>query len=218
MYAFFGVRDTWPASRNIRQAPGQAALGLVHGLDFREGIAEVEPGDLDVVVGLQIEPKLRRRAERLGEPKRGIGRDARLLAGDPLDSRPRQTTGPHKSARRQLERDEKLLPQYLARMHGLELPGHRGVPGFAWSRKLGDSDRTFKPRLGTVDTPSGAPGLGLPIAQALMSMHDGTFELKSKLREGTKVIAAFPRSRVMEALPPISEGKRKGGVRWLRAG
>jgi two-component system cell cycle sensor histidine kinase PleC len=61
-------------------------------------------------------------------------------------------------------------------------------------------------------------GLGLPIVQALMTMHDGTFELKSKLREGTEVIAAFPRSRVMEALPPISEAERKGGVRWLRAG
>ena len=60
-------------------------------------------------------------------------------------------------------------------------------------------------------------GLGLPIVQALMTMHDGTFELKSKLREGTEVIAAFPRSRVMEALPPISEEQRKGG-RWLRAG
>ncbi len=60
-------------------------------------------------------------------------------------------------------------------------------------------------------------GLGLPIVQALMAMHDGTFELKSKLREGTEVIAAFPRSRVMEALPPISDEQRRG-VRWLRAG
>jgi hypothetical protein len=33
-----------------------------------------------------------------------------------------------------------------------------------------------------------------------------------------EVIAAFPRARVMEALPPISEAERKGGVRWLRAG
>jgi two-component system cell cycle sensor histidine kinase PleC len=60
-------------------------------------------------------------------------------------------------------------------------------------------------------------GLGLPIVQALMTMHDGTFELKSKLREGTEVIAAFPRSRVMEALPPVPEEQRRG-ARWLRAG
>ena len=54
------------------------------------------------------------------------------------------------------------------------------------------------------------------IVQALMTMHDGTFELKSKLREGTEVIAAFPRSRVTEALPPISEEQRRGdGVALL---
>jgi two-component system cell cycle sensor histidine kinase PleC len=43
-------------------------------------------------------------------------------------------------------------------------------------------------------------GLGLPIVQALMHMHDGRFELKSKLREGTEVIATFPRSRVLEIM------------------
>ena len=48
-------------------------------------------------------------------------------------------------------------------------------------------------------------GLGLPIVQALVQMHDGTFDLKSKLREGTEVIATFPHSRVMEALPPIKD-------------
>jgi two-component system cell cycle sensor histidine kinase PleC len=62
-------------------------------------------------------------------------------------------------------------------------------------------------------------GLGLPIVQALMQTHDGRFELKSKLREGTEVIATFPQSRVMEALPPIEEpgtSTRRGN--WLRAG
>ncbi len=59
-------------------------------------------------------------------------------------------------------------------------------------------------------------GLGLPIVQALMTTHDGTFELKSKLREGTEAIATFPQSRVMEALPPIGEpGERRG---WRRTG
>jgi two-component system cell cycle sensor histidine kinase PleC len=61
-------------------------------------------------------------------------------------------------------------------------------------------------------------GLGLPIVQALMQMHDGTFELKSKLREGTEVIATFPQSRVMEALPPIDRDPPKRGGGWLRAG
>ena len=60
-------------------------------------------------------------------------------------------------------------------------------------------------------------GLGLPIVQALMQMHDGTFELRSKLREGTEAIATFPQSRVMEPLPPIDrEPPHRRG--WLRAG
>jgi two-component system cell cycle sensor histidine kinase PleC len=46
-------------------------------------------------------------------------------------------------------------------------------------------------------------GLGLPIVQALIHMHDGKFELKSKLREGTEAIATFPRSRVLEILARI---------------
>lgn len=53
-------------------------------------------------------------------------------------------------------------------------------------------------------------GLGLPIVQALMHMHDGHFELKSKLREGTEVIATFPRSRVMEIMPAVpTDGEEK---------
>ncbi len=43
-------------------------------------------------------------------------------------------------------------------------------------------------------------GLGLPIVQALMHMHDGKFDLRSKLREGTVAIATFPRSRVLEIM------------------
>lgn len=43
-------------------------------------------------------------------------------------------------------------------------------------------------------------GLGLPIVQALVDMHEGKFELTSKLREGTKVLASFPHSRVMEIM------------------
>jgi two-component system cell cycle sensor histidine kinase PleC len=60
-------------------------------------------------------------------------------------------------------------------------------------------------------------GLGLSIVQALMQTHDGSFELRSKLREGTEATATFPQSRVMEALPPMdAEPPARGG--WLRAG
>ena len=58
-------------------------------------------------------------------------------------------------------------------------------------------------------------GLGLPIVQALTRMHDGTFELKSKLREGTEAIACFPLSRVMEALAPIRQDEDRP---WRKAG
>lgn len=39
-------------------------------------------------------------------------------------------------------------------------------------------------------------GLGLTIVQALLHMHQGSFELKSKLREGTEAIAYLPKDRV----------------------
>jgi two-component system cell cycle sensor histidine kinase PleC len=60
-------------------------------------------------------------------------------------------------------------------------------------------------------------GLGLSIVQALMQTHDGSFEIRSKLREGTEAIAIFPQSRVMEALPPMDNEPPRGS-RWLRAG
>jgi two-component system cell cycle sensor histidine kinase PleC len=49
-------------------------------------------------------------------------------------------------------------------------------------------------------------GLGLPIVQGLLAMHDGEFMLDSKLRGGTEAIAVFPASRVMEELPAIPTG------------
>ena len=54
-------------------------------------------------------------------------------------------------------------------------------------------------------TAEGGTGLGLPITKGLTELHDGTFELKSKLRYGTEVIITFPRKRVMEALPRVPE-------------
>lgn len=44
-------------------------------------------------------------------------------------------------------------------------------------------------------------GLGLPIVQGLVDVHDGTFELRSRLREGTEAIAIFPATRVMVGIP-----------------
>ncbi len=46
-------------------------------------------------------------------------------------------------------------------------------------------------------------GLGLPIVKALVELHGGVFNLRSKLREGTEVIVVFPPERVMNALPQL---------------
>jgi hypothetical protein len=115
-----------------RSSPNQrrhwsGRLWLVYGLDAIENPAETTHCELNVIVGLQVEPKLRRCAERLAEPKRGIGGDASLLAGNPLDPSARQTANFGKSARRHFERNKEFLPQNLTGMHRLELLGHCGV-------------------------------------------------------------------------------------------
>jgi len=50
-------------------------------------------------------------------------------------------------------------------------------------------------------------GLGLPIVQAILAKHDGQFLLKSKLREGTEVIAILPAKRVLQSLPAVEEAQ-----------
>src|SRR5258708_5006583 len=99
-------------------------LRLVYGLDAIEHLAEIALRNLNVIVVLQIEPKVCRCAECLGEPKRSIGGNAGLFAGDPLDPCARQAAGLGKSAPRHFQRNEELLPQNLTGMHGLELLGH----------------------------------------------------------------------------------------------
>jgi two-component system cell cycle sensor histidine kinase PleC len=57
-------------------------------------------------------------------------------------------------------------------------------------------------------------GLGLPIVQGLTQLHGGSFDIRSKLREGTEVVVVFPASRVMEALPAMpTQGAAAGGRR-----
>ena len=55
------------------------------------------------------------------------------------------------------------------------------------------------------ETAEGGTGLGLPITKGLTELHEGRFELKSKLRYGTEVVITFPRKRVMQALPRLAE-------------
>ncbi|WP_237480151.1 sensor histidine kinase [Lichenibacterium dinghuense] len=46
-------------------------------------------------------------------------------------------------------------------------------------------------------------GLGLPIVKGLVELHDGSFTIKSRVREGTEVIVILPPERVIDALPAL---------------
>lgn len=52
-------------------------------------------------------------------------------------------------------------------------------------------------------TAEGGTGLGLPIVQSLVTLHGGTFELRSELRKGTEAVVCLPGSRVLRAMPPL---------------
>lgn len=52
-------------------------------------------------------------------------------------------------------------------------------------------------------------GLGLPIVQKIMDLHQGRFDLFSKPRFGTEAIATFPRARTMEGVAPVSENANR---------
>lgn len=45
-------------------------------------------------------------------------------------------------------------------------------------------------------------GLGLPIVQAIMKKHEGSFLLKSKLRVGTTATCVLPAKRIMQSISP----------------
>jgi hypothetical protein len=60
------------------------SLRLVYILNTIEKLAQISFGDLNVIVVLQIEPKLCRCAQRLASANRRIGGNARLFAEDGL--------------------------------------------------------------------------------------------------------------------------------------
>ena len=53
------------------------------------------------------------------------------------------------------------------------------------------------------ESAEGGTGLGLPIVQNLISLHGGTFDLKSELRKGTEVTITLPRRRVLHPVEPL---------------
>jgi hypothetical protein len=87
-----------------------------HARDLGELLADRLLRRFDVVTVLQVEPELRRGAERLAQAQGGIGRDADRLGGDALDPRARHTHRFRQRAGRQAERNEKFLTQDFAGM------------------------------------------------------------------------------------------------------
>src|SRR5262249_45910822 len=106
--AFIIVRSTMSPSACTRCGTGSpmccsaarsGGLGPVYPLDPIENLAEVPLRNLNVIVVLQIQPKLCRRPKCLGQAKRSIGGDAGLFGGDSLNPRTGQTASLCKSAR-----------------------------------------------------------------------------------------------------------------------
>src|SRR5690349_8737008 len=83
-------------------------LRFVYGLDAIEDLSQIALCDLNIVIVLQVEPKLCGCVECLGESKRGIRGYAGLFAGDPLDPSARQAASLGKSAGRHFQRNQEL--------------------------------------------------------------------------------------------------------------
>ncbi|WP_417667089.1 sensor histidine kinase [Roseibium sp.] len=66
---------------------------------------------------------------------------------------------------------------------------------------------------GSVAIQSAEPGtgLGLSIVQALINMHGGNFDLRSRLREGTEAMFTLPKERIMETMPAYDMQPRQTG-------
>ncbi len=66
--------------------------------------------------------------------------------------------------------------------------------------EIDETDRALMP-FGRIENPmtkeTPGTGLGLPIVQALMSLHDGRLEIKSKINVGTSITLRFPRERTV---------------------
>ena len=61
-------------------------------------------------------------------------------------------------------------------------------------------------------TAEGGTGLGLPIVQNLVSLHGGTFELRSELRKGTEAVVILPRSRVLRSHAAVAAARARSAT------
>lgn len=60
-----------------------------------------------------------------------------------------------------------------------------------------------------IKTAEQGSGLGLPIVKGLVDLQGGSFQIRSRAREGTEVVVTFPAARVMDTLAPIDLGAQK---------
>jgi two-component system, cell cycle sensor histidine kinase PleC len=66
---------------------------------------------------------------------------------------------------------------------------------------------TFGRGSAAIKTAEQGTGLGLPIVKALVELHGGQFQLRSRLREGTEVLAILPVARVIQTMSALNRPK-----------
>lgn len=117
---------TIAASRGRISAAPPASRRRVagHAHDLAKLLADGAFGGFDVVAVLQIEPELRRGAERAAQAQSGVGGDAAGLSGDAFDPRARHAHRLGQRAGRQSERHEKFLAQDFAGVERGKFLGH----------------------------------------------------------------------------------------------
>jgi len=118
------AKREWRALREV--------LGVLDCLFTRFNLGDLGTGlifgALHVVIRLQIQPELMRRAEKTRETKRCVRTDAAPTARDLIDTRRRDIQGARKSIARQFERNHELLEQLLTWMNWLQFLGHHITP------------------------------------------------------------------------------------------
>ena len=69
-----------------------------------------------------------------------------------------------------------------------------------------------------IKTAEQGSGLGLPIVKGLVDLQGGSFQIRSKAREGTEAIVTFPAVRVMDTLAPVELDRKPRGPKGAGRG
>src|SRR5690242_3904347 len=110
------------SKRSISVCISQDGLDrLYFALDF--GLFPVT-GDLQVVTGLQVEPKFRESSEKSAQTQRRIGGDGPALMQNFSYSRHRHAQIKRQTVHAQAERFHKLFPKNFSRMNRLQFCSH----------------------------------------------------------------------------------------------